>query len=363
MSQSTVESSRFRRTFLLALVTVVSGLFLWMISGFLMPLLLAAIACGIVSPLYRWLLRKTGGRETLASLISIVLVLVLIVGPLMGLAGIVTSQALRVSAAVRPQIEKAAGTTISLMEYVPDWLPFREELASHQGKIAEAIRTGAAKAGAFLFSKLSAMAKGTAGFFFDLCIMLYAMFVFFVHGSALLERIKYYIPLPDRDTDLLFRMFTSVSRATLKGTLIIGIIQGVLGGIGLAVAGIQGAAFWGTLMAVLSIVPGIGIFLVWGPAAIYLIAVGKVGSGVALAVYSGAFVGTIDNFLRPRLVGKEAKLPDLMILLGTFGGLVLFGAPGLVIGPMIAALFVTVWEFYGRTFKDALVETQPAGGG
>ena len=120
------------------------------------------------------------------------------------------------------------------------------------------------------------------------------------------------------------------------------------------VAGIDGAAFWGTIMAILSIVPGIGAALIWVPAVIYLIVTGQLLTGLLLFAWCAAVVGTIDNILRPILVGKDAKMPDLLILIGTLGGLFLFGPIGFIVGPIVCGLFLTVWDIYGATFKDVL---------
>jgi len=136
--------------------------------------------------------------------------------------------------------------------------------------------------------------------------------------------------------------------------VVIGIIQGTLAGIGLWFSGLPSAAFWGTIMAVLSIVPGIGAALVWLPAVIYLFVVGEKLTATLLLIWCAAVVGTIDNMLRPKLVGKDAKMPDLLILIGTLGGLFLFGPIGFIIGPLVCGLFLTVWEIYGATFKDVL---------
>jgi predicted PurR-regulated permease PerM len=167
-----------------------------------------------------------------------------------------------------------------------------------------------------------------------------------------------YLPLPSADKEHLLNVGLSVSKATIKGTLVIGIVQGALGGLGLAVAGIPGYAFWGTVMIVLSIIPGIGTALVWIPAVIYLAINGETVAATGLAVWSAAIVGTVDNVLRPRLVGKDTKMPDLLILVSTLGGLGLFGALGLVVGPVIAALFLTAWTIYGEVFKDFLSDSE-----
>ena len=150
--------------------------------------------------------------------------------------------------------------------------------------------------------------------------------------------------------------FTLVTRATIKCTMLLGILQGGLAGVAFAAADIDNAVFWGTVMAVLSIIPGIGSALVWIPAAIILIMQGNVGSGVGLLIFCAVVVGSLDNVLRPILVGKDTKMHELMIFFGTLGGIMMFGISGIFIGPLIASLFVTIWELYGLAFSDYLPE-------
>ena len=214
------------------------------------------------------------------------------------------------------------------------------------------------RAGSFLVSKLAEATRGTALFFFQLFIMLYAMFFFLLDGRNTLNKILYYVPLTSANENRMVDRFLSVARATIKGTLVIGIIQGFLAGLAFWVLGIEGAIFWATIMAVMSIIPGIGAALVWIPAVVYLVVVGRPIAAIALTAWCGGMVGTVDNLLRPRMVGKDTKMSDLMILLGTLGGISLFGAKGIVIGPIIAALFVTVWEIYGEVFRDVLPKVE-----
>ena len=195
---------------------------------------------------------------------------------------------------------------------------------------------------------------GTATFLLNFFVMFYGMFFFFRDGREIMEKILYYIPLEHDDEMLLLERLTSVTRAIVRGTLAIGIVQGTLAGAGFWAAGIDGAAFWGTLMAVLSIVPGIGSALIWVPGVIYLFITGKTLAATLLLIWCTVAVGTIDNLLRPILVGKDAKMPDLLILVGTLGGLYFFGAIGLIVGPIVCGLFLTVWEIYGTTFRDIL---------
>jgi predicted PurR-regulated permease PerM len=149
--------------------------------------------------------------------------------------------------------------------------------------------------------------------------------------------------------------FTSVTRATLKGAVIIGAIQGCVVGGAFAVAGIHGVLFWAAITAVLSIVPGIGAALVWVPAVVYLLVEGRIGAAVGFGLWCFVAVTIVDDLVRPRLVGKGAKLPDLLVLLGTLGGLIFFGPIGIILGPVVAALFVTMWELNASVMEDEVV--------
>lgn len=361
MTQFTVEKETFRRVFLLLLVVAISVSFFKLIGSFVMALLLAGIFSGLLHPLYRKLLQRLKGSQFLASATTLVIALVVVVVPLLGLLGIIGKEAYEMSQKVRPWIEQQIAQPLDLGKYLPEPLqPLVEKVRPYSTQFVGKLGELAGKAGSFLVDSLSATTKGTANFFLQLFVMLYAMYFFLISGGALLKKIFSYFPLPEADEERLVDKFISVTRATIKGNLIIGLIQGGLGGLGFAVAGLQGATFWATIMAVLSVIPGVGTALVWVPAVIYLLATGRVVAGIGLLVWCVGVVGTIDNVLRPRLVGKDAKLPDLLILLSTLGGIAMYGIAGFIIGPIIAALFVTVWDIYRTAFQDVLLPAEGA---
>lgn len=355
-----------QRRFLLLVVAAVSALFLWMIAGFLMPLLLAAITAGMVRPIHRRLERRFGGRAVLASIVVVLGLIVLVIGPLSMLFGLVLGQTVQLSQAVGPWIEAriADPDAITLwFEGLPvwDWLPIEPVLPERE-RVLELGANAVRNTGALLVDGLAAAGRGTASFVLGGFIYLYAVFFFLISGSALLDRVLYLSPLEADDEALVIERFISVTRATLRGSLLIGGIQGLLTGIGFAVAGIAGAAFWGTIVVVLSVIPGIGAPLVWLPAVGWLFALGEPATALGLTAWCAVAVGSIDNVLRPRLVGSDARMSDLMILISTLGGISLFGAPGFVIGPIVAAVFVTLWDVYGRVFADALPPIAPKEG-
>jgi predicted PurR-regulated permease PerM len=355
-----LDRDRFRRLFLLLLVTLVSLLFLAMIRSMLIVLLLAAIFSALAYPLYRRLLRWTGGRKAAASALTLLVVLLLVIVPLLLFLGIVAGQALGVSQQVGPwvseqirQFEEGEGF-LNRFAVIERLEPYRDQIMSKLGEFA-------GRAGTWLFNALSATTKGTVSFFFQLSVMLYAMFFFLMDGPEILARILSLIPLDDRDKERMADKFVSVTRAMLKGTFLIGVLQGALAGLAFHVVGIEGAVFWGTVMVVLSVIPVIGTPLVWIPAVIILLANGRYGAGLGLLAWCGIVVGSVDNFLRPTLVGKDVKMPDLMIFLGTLGGIFFFGAVGFLLGPIVAALFVSVWDMFGVAFRDALGDGERRG--
>jgi predicted PurR-regulated permease PerM len=349
----TAEQERVRKITLLLLVAFISAVFIAMVRRFLVTLLLAGILSALVFPLYRRLNRLFRGRKHLASMTTLVLLLILIGLPLAGLGVVVVQEGIQVTQMVRPWVESMIQDPqrlSTLTEHVPGWTylaPYQDQILTRLGGVVQAV-------GLFIVNNLTVATKFTFMFVFGLILLLYAMFFFLMDGKALLAKILYYLPLPPEDEQRMMDRFVSVTRATLKGTMIIGLIQGVMGGIGFAVAGISSPVFWGMLMAVFSLVPGAGTGIIWVPACIVLLILGKTWTALILAFYFAAVVGSIDNVLRPRLVGRDTQMHELFIFLGTLGGVFLFGAIGFIIGPIVAALFVTIWDIYGVAFRDVL---------
>ncbi len=356
MERAHVSGTSLRTAFVLLLVAGVSLLFLGVIWPFLKPLLLGALFGGLCAPLYGWVTRLLRGRRSLAAFLTLLILFLLVVGPLSAFVSVVVRQALGISNEAAPWVQQHLGAASAFNMH--DWLvrrfPALARYVPEQDQIAADLAGMAKATGTFLVASATQFTARTASFLLNLFVMLYAMFYFLRDGREMLEKIFYYTPLNHEDEVRVVERLISVTRATIKGTLLIGILQGTLAGIGFWVAGIGGAAFWGTVMTVLSVVPGIGAALVWVPAVIYLFIIGHSLAGTLLLIWCAAGVGTIDNMLRPKLVGKDAKMPDLLILLGTLGGLFFFGPIGFIIGPLVGGLFLTVWDIYGATFKDVL---------
>lgn len=330
----------------------ISALFLAMIQQFLMVIFLSGLFSALARPLYLRLDQLFGGRRHLASLLTLLSMVVVILIPLATLIGVVVAQAIDVSQSVTPWVKTLSepGVFAAKIERFPLYdalMPYKDLLISKAGEAVSMVSK-------FLVGGLSSFTLGTANVVFMAFVMLYTMYFLQMDGDKLVDKILYYLPLKSSDEHLMLEKFTSVTRATLKGTMLIGVLQGTLAGIAFAVAGIDNAVFWGTVMAVLSVIPSVGSALVWIPAVIILLVQGQVVTGIMLALFCGLIVGSLDNVLRPILVGKDTKMHELMIFFSTLGGIVMFGISGIFIGPLIASLFITVWDMYGTTFKHLL---------
>jgi len=356
-----MDKAAIHKRTLLLLVLLISALFLAMIHQFLMAIFLAGIFSALTMPIHRRFSIWFGGRRRLAAVACLMLIVFVILIPLTGLLGIVTAQAIKVGETAKPWVEQRIAEPGSLAKLVQS-IPFIEKIDPYRRQIIAKSGELVGNVSSFLINRLSSITLGTVNFLFMLFVMVYAMYFFLLDGDALIHKMLYYLPLEDYDERRMLDKFTSVTRATLKGTAVIGVIQGVSAGAAFAVVGIPSAVFWGAIMTVLSIIPSIGSAIVWAPAAIILAVTGHMAKAIGLALFCALVVGSMDNLLRPILVGKDTQMHELMIFLATLGGIFMFGVLGIIIGPIIGALFVTVWDIYGTAFKDVLPSVNLPGG-
>jgi predicted PurR-regulated permease PerM len=348
-----MDRSALKKIIVLVIVLLISILFISMIRTFIMSILLAGIFSSMAQPLYRSIMKRSRGRKNLAAFATLLCFFLIILLPLIGLLGIVASQAIKISTDVKPWIDQWSTRPLAIDEWLRS-VPLHDSLAAYQNIILQKAGEIVGKISSILLENVSSFTLSTINTIFLFFVFLYTMFFFLKEGDQILERILFYLPLPEGVERRILDRFTSVTRATIKGTLVIGIIQGSLAGLAFWVVGIDSAVFWGTIMTVLSIIPAVGSAIVWAPAVLILIVTGQYAQAIGLLLFCSLLVGSIDNVLRPWLVGRDTELHELMIFFGTLGGLSLFGMIGFLIGPIVAALFVTVWDIYAETYIDYL---------
>lgn len=352
-SRGPLTAPQLQKGFLLVVVAAITVLFFVMIRGFVVAVILAGVFAGMGRPAFLVVSETLRGRRRVASFLTVLGLLLLIVVPLGAFLALVVTEAVQISDSAGPWIREQSGRWQELATWLGG-LPLVGQFAPNEEAVMARATELVGRTGSFLINNVRAATAGTVNVALQLFVMLYAMYFFLMDGPSILSRILYFTPLNEADERKLIAQFVSVTRATIKGSIFVGLIQGALAGAAFFVLQLPGAAFWATVMAVLSVIPVLGSGIVWAPAAVILMATGRPGAGLGLALWGLLIVGTIDNFLRPRLVGRDTKMHDLLVLLSTFGGLAMFGLVGFIVGPIIAALFLTAWDLYGAAFRELL---------
>jgi predicted PurR-regulated permease PerM len=335
------------RTFLLLVVAVSVG-FAWILWPFFGAVLWGTILAIVFAPLDRRLQSSFGQRRTLAALATVVIVLLLVILPFILIGGLLIQEALGA-------YDKFQSGELSVSRYfqqalgaLPAWIIdvlHRFGLAD-LGSVQNKMSTGLMQGSKFLATKAVEIGQNTFDMAVNVCIVLYLLFFLLRDGDELSRRIRTAIPLhPDQRREL-FEMFTTVTRATVKGNVVTAIVQGALGGLIFWILDVHAPVLWGVVMAFLSLLPAVGCALVWLPVAIFFLVTGALWQGVVLIAFGVLVIGLVDNVLRPILVGKDTKMPDYVVLVSTLGGIAIFGLNGFVIGPLIAAMFMSVWEIF-----------------
>jgi predicted PurR-regulated permease PerM len=338
----------------LILIVAVSLAFAWILTSFYGAILWGVVIALLFAPLYRWLLRRMPERRTLASLLMIVLIVMIVILPLTLIAASLTQQAAVVVGKMQSGEFSFATYLQQILDALPGWatsLLDRYGIAS-LGGMQEKLTAGLVKGSQTIAAQALNIGQSTFDFMVNLVIMLYLLFFLFRDGDALAGSIKGAIPLRPDTRDELLEKFTVVIRATVKGSLLVALAQGALGGLIFWILGINAALLWAVLMAFLSLLPAVGAGLVWMPVAVYLLATGSFWQGAILIAYGFLVIGLVDNILRPILVGKDTKLPDYVVLISTLGGIEAFGLNGFVIGPVIAAMFIAAWQIFSKQRKQ-----------
>ncbi|HEM8614676.1 TPA: AI-2E family transporter [Citrobacter amalonaticus] len=332
--------------FFLFLLAMVTWAFFDVLSPYFSAILWAAILTVIFYPVKNRLRSALGERNGVASLLTLGIICLIVFIPLMLILSSLAVELNVVYTKLQNNDAQFPEVVASLFAHMPEWA--RSFLADHSldnaAKIQQKLSDVVLKGGQYLAGSAFLIGKGTFGFAISFGIMLYLLFFLLKDGPFLVRQILDSLPLSNFVKQHLFAKFAAVSRATVKGTVVVAIVQGTLGGIAFYIVGIDGSILWGALMAFLSLIPAVGSAIVWVPAAIYLFSTQQLWQSFFIVGFFVVVVGLVDNILRPILVGKDTKMPDYLILITTVGGMEIYGINGFVIGPLVAALFIACWN-------------------
>ncbi len=354
--------SHFPGYFLIACI-IITGLMLLNIFGpFIYALILSAILVTAFYPLYQKILVMMKNRVIPSALVATLLIIFVIVVPLFLFILFLAEQALDVYGFISQQVRTgqldwlikwSQGGLIYdslsfLKYYLGDIINFDNiDLKSSIVDFAKTITQ-------WLVAQGTALIKGFLWLIISFIVLVFSLFFMFKDGEKIIERIMTLSPLPSEHESELFKKFKEISHATLYGIFFTAVVQGILGGIGFAIAGIPNALFWGTAVAVFSLIPVVGTGTVWFPAAIFLLVGQQWFGGIFLLAWGAGVVSTVDNFLRAHLIGTKAKMNQLLMFLAVFGGVFAFGLIGVIFGPLILSLFFAFLHIYETEYDKVL---------
>ncbi|QPK65020.1 AI-2E family transporter [Methylomonas sp. LL1] len=332
----------------LTFVLLVTVSFFLLIKDFLLACFWAIILAVVFHPVYQWIKHYFKNSEILPLFLTMMMIILVFVLPLLTLTLMITDES-------TAYYQKIQNGEINPQVYFQDTLalllPIFNKLSHMEAVSVEQISASAGNAFTqavkYIAQQLPALTQNLLNLIVQVALAFYILFFLLRDGQQLIRKLMSLIPIGDRIEIELFERFTSVARATVKGGLLVAVIQGSIGGLLFWFVGIPAAFLWGMLMIVLSLLP-IGSALIWTPAAIILFLQGQTLKGTIVLAIGILVIGMIDNFLRPRLIGKDSKMSDYLVLVSTLGGLTWFSLTGFVLGPIIAALFITCWEILGK---------------
>ena len=349
--------------FFVLILILTTAAFFQILRPYFFAILWAAILAIIFHPMKTKLRSMLGDKNGLATLLTIITIFLSVFIPLVIILSSLAIECNDLYDKLQHNQNTLPLMFANIIEHLPSW--GRRFLAQHEifniNDIQQKLSDAAMKGGQYFAGSIMLIGRNTFGVAVGFVIMLYMLFFFLKDGAYLVSLILDALPMSRYVKHYLFIKFAAVSRATVKGTVVVALVQGTLGGIALYFAGVEGSVLWGSLMAFLSLIPAVGSALIWVPVVIYFFFNAAILKGILLIIFFVVVVGIIDNFLRPLLVGKDTKMPDYLVLVTTLGGLDIYGINGFVIGPLIAVIFISCWNLLsGRKNKENAREIDKA---
>jgi predicted PurR-regulated permease PerM len=345
---------RFEDGGFLALVLIVTVAFALIVLPFFGAILWALVLAILFGPVNKRLLKRWPRRKNGVALLTLLAITLIVILPAVLLGAALIQELTSVYAKIQNgQIDPQAFFN-RLVASLPDWGSdyLKSKGLGDFSTVRQSIANGLSGSFRSIAGQVLTFGQGAFNVVLMLGLTLYLTFFLLRDGDMLAERLVEAIPLRPETREDITEKFATVIRATIKGSLVVAIVQGALGGIIFAILGIEGALLWGVVMGLFSLIPAVGTGIVWVPVALYLFATGAYVSGTILT-FAGIFViGMVDNVLRPILVGRDTRMPDYVVLISTLGGLQAFGIHGFIIGPVVAALFIGTWNIFTEQWRD-----------
>jgi predicted PurR-regulated permease PerM len=330
-----------------ALLLILGYLSYQILKPFLSPIVWAIVFSIVFYPLYAFILKFVKWKS-IASLITLVIILLIILGPFSYLSYLLAKELKGIS----DYMEGGKLETLQNVLQHPSIKKVVDKLLSlfnlSEGELNKAIIDTVSRLGKEMLGRITSGLGDIATISLNFIFMAFTTFFLLKDGPEFLKKVRHYMPLPfsKEQKDKLATQIRDIIISTIYGGVAVSITQGIIGGVAFSILGIPSPVVWGLAISIASFVPLLGAFSVWGPATVYLFIKGEVLKGIALAIIGTFGISLIDNILKPIIIGGRTKMPVLVIFFSVLGGLKLFGLIGLIMGPLVLALFVSVIEIF-----------------
>lgn len=350
MANNKLGFDKMRSAFFFGLIIILAIAILYIVRPFFYPIFWAAVLAILFYPIYSWFYRCIK-MPNLSSLLTLILIITIIFLPLTLISTLLIDESINLYQTATNWNFDGGFQNLSNRLAQTSLAPLIEkaqtEWTTYVGDAAKTLSL-------FLFNNIKSITQNSARFVLMLFIMFYTLFFFLKDGPTILKRLMHLSPLGDEHERMLYEKFNSAARATLKGTFIVGAVQGTLAGLMFWITGVQGALLWGIIMVLCAMIPAVGPSIIWFPAGIIMLLLGNIWQGLLILLVGVFVISTIDNLIRPKLVGQDIQMHPLLVLFSTLGGIMLFGISGFVIGPVIASLFVATTAIYDHHYRNEL---------
>ncbi|MCS6816420.1 MAG: AI-2E family transporter [Blastocatellia bacterium] len=342
--------------FLIALILGVGYLFFQMLAPFLSPIIWAIVLVIVFYPIHRRVIRLVRNADV-AALLSSLLVLAVVIVPATLIVMALIGELIAAYRLVEERIASGAWTLRlesergRILERSLSWLAQHADLS--ELNLRALILNNLQRLSSYLASRSAEVVRRFSSFVFDLGLMIFTMYFLFRDGAALMAKLKRAVPLPTSEAEEVFGRMQEMIQATLYGGVAVALAQGTLGGIAFWIVGLPSPTIWGATMFFFSFLPVVGAAIIWVPAAVVLIAQGSFGKGLFLLLWGTLVISTADNIIRPWVIGGRTRLPMLLIFFSVLGGVKVFGFIGVVVGPVILSVALTLVEIFRRKLTPA----------
>ena len=323
------------------------------LAPFLIAVFIAFLLSQLFNPWYVRITKEVNGRKSVGSILTCISIFLIFIIPLLIVASLVINEANGLYQSIQ---QNHLREKLSVVISHPLVESFRINFIGEDSETlnAESLSQGVRSVSNFLFGIIRRTYEETSNFIFMTVVTFFSLYYFFKDSDSFLKKMMQLSPLKNKQEKLILEKFLDIAKATIKGSLVVAVIQGALVGVTFAIAGIPSPVIWGLLAVLFSLLPAIGTALIWVPAAIVLFLLGHAWEGIFVMVAGTLVIGTIDNVLRPNLVGTSSSLHPLLVFLSTLGGIALFGLSGFIIGPAMVVLLITLLDIYQAEYKEEL---------